>query len=366
MVRDKPEILSGNQVVNGNRTFDAASATRSCFQLDHLPPPGLKASLLSTMQKLIFQAVFRSNPTINAFSFSRSYFSSIPTPAARGSTRPNLSTGFFSTHRAFHSSLLRLSLIQPPVHKPRSQATRLLWFHRWLSTSSRSSLRYHPPDSHPGQTQRRFLGFLDKIPQNVIFYGIIGLNSAVFFMWYMASQKYRLEGDPSAIYWMTNNFTDSWRNLASGRIWTPFTCCFSHKDWSHILMNGFTFFFMARPVLQLLGSRQFIFLYLGGGLISSFTSLVYAKLAGKYGYSSHGASGAIFSIVTLLACVAPTMTFQLYGIIPIPAWLVVSGLFSYDVYATVKNTAGTTDTMGHVGGVVAGIGYFLLKRFRVF
>jgi hypothetical protein len=32
------------------------------------------------------------------------------------------------------------------------------------------------------------------------------------------------------------------------------------------------------------------------------------------------------------------MTFQLYGIIPIPAWLVVSGIFAYDSYSTIKGT----------------------------
>ena len=47
--------------------------------------------------------------------------------------------------------------------------------------------------------------------------------------------------------------------------------------------------------------------------------------------------GAIYSVVSLLACVAPTTTFQLYGIIPVPAWLVVTGLFSYDLYSTLSN-----------------------------
>ena len=47
-------------------------------------------------------------------------------------------------------------------------------------------------------------------------------------------------------------------------------------------------------------------------------------------------AGAIYSIVSFLACVAPKMTFQLYGIIPVPAWLLVTGLFSYDLYRTVK------------------------------
>ncbi|KAF8803826.1 rhomboid-domain-containing protein [Phlegmacium glaucopus] len=233
--------------------------------------------------------------------------------------------------------------------------------YRPIFTSAPLSLRYHPPQNP--QQARRFLGFLDKIPQNFIFYGIIGINSVVFTMWYMAVQKYKQQGDPSTVLWMRENFLSSWNNLVSGRLWTPLTSCFSHQDLSHILFNGFTFFFMAQPMLQILGSRQFIFLYLGGGLISSFSSIAYAKLSGKMDYASHGASGAIYSIVSLFACVAPTTKFQLYGIVPVPAWLVVTGLFSYDLYSTLSNKSGTTDTVGHVSGILAGVAYFVLRRF---
>ena len=55
-------------------------------------------------------------------------------------------------------------------------------------TSALLSFRNHPPQN-PHQA-RRFLGFLDKIPQDLIFYGIIGINSAIFMMWYMAEQKF--------------------------------------------------------------------------------------------------------------------------------------------------------------------------------
>jgi hypothetical protein len=60
--------------------------------------------------------------------------------------------------------------------------------HRPIFTSTLFSIRQHP-SQNPRQA-RRFLGFLDKIPEDFIFYGIIGLNSAVFIMWYMAIQKY--------------------------------------------------------------------------------------------------------------------------------------------------------------------------------
>lgn len=94
---------------------------------------------------------------------------------------------------------------------------------------------------------------------------------------------------------------------------------------------------------------------------------------------------AIYSVVSFLACVAPRMTFQLYGIIPIPAWLAVTGIFAYDTYSAINDKVNIvpnqfrllsmltsslqqkgTDTAGHVAGMLAGIGYFLVRRFRIF
>jgi hypothetical protein len=40
------------------------------------------------------------------------------------------------------------------------------------------------------------------------------------------------------------------------------------------------------------------------------------------------------------------MQFALYGIIPVPAWLAVSGLFAYDMYSTIS------DTVREIGNVL--------------
>lgn len=95
-----------------------------------------------------------------------------------------------------------------------------------------------------------------------------------------------------------------------------------------------------------------------------------------------GASGAVFATTAFLACVAPKMTFQIYGIIPVPAWLFVSGVFVWDAVSAINDRRGGTDNagiytitlvcifvyssriiIGHVAGTLAGIAYFLLKRF---
>lgn len=143
-------------------------------------------------------------------------------------------------------------------------------------------------------------------------------------------------------------------------------------------MNLFTFYFMAPSVLTMLGTRSFLALYLGGrrlsralwshidyastgGLVSSLTSLWFNNVfrpSQKNNYSSHGASGtvsainsgqlrsfnslchiagAIYSIVSFFACVAPRAQFALFGIIPMPAWLVVTGVFLIDGYSALNN-----------------------------
>ncbi|TFK27084.1 hypothetical protein FA15DRAFT_567481, partial [Coprinopsis marcescibilis] len=228
---------------------------------------------------------------------------------------------------------------------------------RSFSSSPKQQLRYHPPPRRPPS-------FFDRISDNTIIYGILGLNILVFGMWYMADQKLRLERDPQAVVWMFKNFTSSIENLKQGRFWTLLTSCFSQRDFSHIIFNAFTFYFTAPAVLYMLGARKFLWVYIGGGLVSSATSLIYANYITQSDRPSLGASGAIFSIVTFLACAAPTMIFRLYGIVPVPAWLLVSGLFGYDAYQTVNKTQGTVDTVGHIGGVLAGIAFFIAMRGR--
>lgn len=59
---------------------------------------------------------------------------------------------------------------------------------RWLSSTFRASYRYRSPP--PPSRTPKFLGFLNRIPQNVVFVGIISINALVFSMWLLAKAKY--------------------------------------------------------------------------------------------------------------------------------------------------------------------------------
>ncbi|KII95773.1 hypothetical protein PLICRDRAFT_34716 [Plicaturopsis crispa FD-325 SS-3] len=208
---------------------------------------------------------------------------------------------------------------------------------------------------------------IDDIPSSAIFYGIIAANGVIFGLWQLAQISAK-DGDPALLRFLRNNFMCSMRNLKEGRIWTLLTSAFSHYKFDHILFNGFTFWFMALPVLEMLGNKQFLILYLGGSIASSLFSQgvkLFSTNEMRKDAHSHGASGAIYAVMALLACVSPTSKFLFFGVIPVPAWACVSGLFAYDSFRTLRGEESGTDHGGHVGGVLSGIGYFIARRLRL-
>lgn len=132
---------------------------------------------------------------------------------------------------------------------------------------------------------------------------------------------------------------------------------------------------MAPAVLGILGNVGFLGLYLGG--VFSVTVLLHAapylpecaltrtslhtggilsSLAGiawrRYSQSGTpsgalGASGAIYSVVSFFACAAPTTTFYFFGVLPIPAWAFVTGIFLWDGYHAVNQAVSLAVSVRH-------------------
>ena len=96
--------------------------------------------------------------------------------------------------RLLHSRLfLRVSSSTRPFQHPhpsllQKQTPSTL---RFFSTTLRRQNRRPYPHRQFNHHYRKssFLGFLDDIPQNTVFWGIITINGVVFLMWFMASQR---------------------------------------------------------------------------------------------------------------------------------------------------------------------------------
>lgn len=97
--------------------------------------------------------------------------------------------------------------------------------------------------------------------------------------------------------------------------WTLLTSMFAHVEIWHLLANMFSLFFIGKFVEKLIGKKRFFWLYVLSGL---FAGIFYAALSYYLGsgiileriFSSPdtfalGASGAIFSLLGLLAILTP-------------------------------------------------------------
>jgi membrane associated rhomboid family serine protease len=203
---------------------------------------------------------------------------------------------------------------------------------------------------------------LDSINGNVIFVTILAINGGVFLLWQGAKSTYQTTRDPTLWIFLRDNFLVNWQNITSGRVWTLITSCFSHQDIEHALFNGLSFYFMAPAVMQVLGNSRFLGLYFLGGIASSLTSLIWNRFyKHESNFSSHGASGAILATIAFYGCAFPRTTFLIFFIIPCPAWAFLPGILAYDAYRSITDARTTTDTAGHVGGMLSGIGLFLWR-----
>lgn len=109
----------------------------------------------------------------------------------------------------------------------------------------------------------------------------------------------------------------------SGTIWTIFTSMFLHIEIWHLLANMISLFFIGNFAEKLIGRKRFFWLYLISGL---FAGLFYVTLSYLFGSSgigekifinpgifAVGASGAIFSLLGLLAILTPYSRVYLIG-----------------------------------------------------
>lgn len=302
-----------------------------------LPPTPCRRSIFSPR-------FFTSLPLQSARPLSKLAFprQGSPSPAKAVFSRSSFSTLVFSFRFPTRSSL-------------RSP-------HRAFSTSPRGLVRqtYFPrgsggsPPPKPGffQTLRRRI---DQIPTQTIIYALIGLNIAVFFLWQYAISSYQRFRDPSLYQFLTRNFVLNENNIFSGRLWTLLTSCFSHSTGSHIFINCLGLWFVAPAAASLIGSASFLGLYLGGGIFASATSLLWHRATGQRWQGSEGASGAIYATLAFYGAFFPNTTWLLFFVVPMPAWVMIGGLFAYDCYSAVFRPQSGTDSAGHIGGILAGL-----------
>ena len=138
--------------------------------------------------------------------------------------------------------------------------------------------------------------------------------------------------------------------------WTIVTNLFVHGGIWHLLFNMLTFYFFGSFLIRLVGIRDFLIIYFGGGILGN---VLFMLLGSPYAIVI-GASGAVFALGGALAVLAPRLRVYVFPIpAPIPLWAAVLGVFV--IMSFVPGIA----WQGHLGGLVFGLIYGLVLRRRI-
>lgn len=143
-----------------------------------------------------------------------------------------------SPSRTFTASLTEQSRSPPSVVQFLSNNICRATHRSRTVNSSRARNFYSPPPPNSQGPWRRFVTWLDSIPHNVLFWGVLVINGAVFVAWRAATALYvrklnlsfltssdkpmmhlqQSSGSTDLYAFMTKNFTVSVRNVSSGRV----------------------------------------------------------------------------------------------------------------------------------------------------
>jgi len=150
------------------------------------------------------------------------------------------------------------------------------------------------------------------------------------------------------------------------RPWILVTSVFLHSGLLHLILNGFALALFGSILEEIISSKRFLMIFFIGGIVASFVFVLGLPILAFVGMPSSGnalgASGAIFSVMGMLAVLRPTMTVWV-SYMPMPLWvaaLVWTGQDFFGIFIP-DNIA----NFAHLGGLFFGviIGFFYKKKY---
>ena len=150
--------------------------------------------------------------------------------------------------------------------------------------------------------------------------------------------------------------------------WTIVTNLFVHGNIWHLIFNMLTLYFFGTFLIRLVGIRDFLIIYFGGGILGNIFFMFFAILRDSIFMDPRflyaiviGASGAIFALGGTLALLTPKLRVYIFPIpVPMPLWVAV--LIGFAILSFMPGIA----WQGHLGGLVFGLiaGLMLRRRIR--
>jgi membrane associated rhomboid family serine protease len=143
------------------------------------------------------------------------------------------------------------------------------------------------------------------------------------------------------------------------RPWTAITYMFLHAGLGHLFFNMIGLFFFGPRLEVRLGGSDFLWLYFLGGIGGAVFSFFFAPAAFVV-----GASAAVYGVLLGFALYWPYERIYIWGILPVPAWLLAAMLVVMSLYSGVSGTGGNTAHYAHLGGLAFGFAYLKLREWQ--
>lgn len=155
--------------------------------------------------------------------------------------------------------------------------------------------------------------------------------------------------------------------LHKGFIWQLFTYMFLHGNFMHLFVNMYALLIFGIPIEDLWGSKKFFGYFLFTGIGAGITIFILNMAIGGSAAQipTIGASGAIFGLLLAFGMLFPDAQILLFFVLPIKAKYLVILYGGFELYSLMSTMGeGNISHIGHLGGLLFGIIYFLVTRRR--
>ncbi len=146
--------------------------------------------------------------------------------------------------------------------------------------------------------------------------------------------------------------------LRGGQVWRLVTTQFMHVDGWHLAVNMVVLWFFGRDMEALYGPRDFLAMYLTGGVVGSLAYVMMNAWMGNPNTPVIGASGAVYGVVILYTLYYPSREVLLFFILPVPMWLLAVFYVGQDLLGLVRQAQGGPTSAvafaAHLGGAAYG------------
>lgn len=154
----------------------------------------------------------------------------------------------------------------------------------------------------------------------------------------------------------------------SGQVWRLLTYAFCHSETNlmHLAGNMLALYFLGRAVVQTIGRREFVAVYLAAAVFAGIVQVsTIAIWPSHHSTWTIGASGAVSAVFLLFVIHYPRLKLYLFGLVPIEARWLLTAAVVYDSLGFLglapdifSGGGANIGHAAHLGGLIFGYLYF--------